>query len=115
MKNVLIVDDDPTLRLGLVKLVELNGNSAVMAASVAEGIKQLGREPSHVLLDMNLGDGRGTDILRHIREHDLPIRVAILSGSAGSSIMDEAKSLNPDAIFKKPTDWTRLLTWLNTD
>ena len=59
-----------------------------------------------------LPDGSGMEILRRIRAEQLPIRVAILTG-ADKPMVDQARQLEPDALFSKPIDLSRLLTWLN--
>lgn len=99
---------------GLVRLVEMHGHRTLAAATVAEGLAQLGAAPSHVLLDMNLPDGVGTTVLRQVRDGRLPIKVAVLSGSGDDELMDEARSLRPDAMFRKPPDWDALMDWVAT-
>jgi len=114
-RRVLIVDDDPSLRTGLAKLVAMHGHEAVTAASVAEAMERLASGPSHVLLDMNLPDGYGTAVLQHVRTKALPVRVAVLSGTADPSLMADAEALRPDAVFHKPPDWDGLIKWLGED
>ena len=61
---------------------------------------------------MNLPDGEGTIILRHVRQGKLEIKVAVLSGSADARLMEEADALHPDVRFKKPPNWDALLDWV---
>jgi CheY-like chemotaxis protein len=95
-RRVLVVEDNPTLRHGFVQLIELEGHEPIAAATVADGLKSLETEPSHLLLDMNLPDGVGTTILRHIRTNNLPVKVAVLSGSLDMKLLSEAEALRPD-------------------
>ena len=92
--------------------MSFEGHEPVTAASVKEAMASLEVGPSHLLLDMNLPDGLGTAVLRHVRHARLPIRVAVLSGSLDSSLIDEAKALDPDAVFTKPPDWDAVLDWI---
>ena len=112
--RVLVVDDDPVLRTGLSKLVQMQGHEAITAATVTEGVAKLGSGPTHVLLDMNLPDGRGTTVLHHIRTKNLPIKVAVLSGSLDVSLLADAEALRPDAVFRKPPEWGAVLDWIAT-
>ena len=110
---VLIVDDDRTLRRGLATLIEGYGHTVVTAATIQEGLEKLATStPSHVILDMNLPDGHGTDILRHVRTSHLPVKVAVLSGSVDVRLLDVATDLRPDATFRKPPDWDALTDWI---
>lgn len=55
------------------------------------------------LLDLNLPDGNGMDILMHIREQNLPIPVVILTGSGNEeSAIAALKAGADDYIAKKP-------------
>jgi len=90
----------------------MHGHEAMQAESVAEAMEQLASGPSHLLLDLNLPDGHGTAVLQHVRGQNLPIRVAVLSGTANPSLMAEAEALRPEAVFRKPPDWDGLIKWL---
>jgi DNA-binding response OmpR family regulator len=110
--RVLVIDDDPTLRRGLTVLIRSQGHEVMAAGTIAEGMERLAWGPSHILLDMNLPDGDGTRILRHVRSAKLPVKVAVLSGSADLALMAEADAMNPDAHFMKPANWSVLLDWI---
>ena len=110
---VLVVEDDANLRSGMAALIGGYGHEVITAATVAEGLRQLGAGPSHLMLDLNLPDGVGTTILRHVRDGKLPVRVAILSGSGDDDLMAEARGLSPEAMFKKPPNWDALMAWVD--
>ena len=113
-RRILIVDDDPSLRNGMARLVSMQGHEPITAATVKESLALLESGPTHILLDMNLPDGVGTTVLRHVRTSKLPVKVAVLSGSMDSSLIKEAEALNPDALFVKPPDWDAVLDWIAT-
>ena len=83
------------LRRGMVVMIGSAGHEVTSAATIADGIEQLAAGPSHLLLDMNLPDGKGTTMLRHVRTKDLPVRVAVRSGSGDAALMAEPPSLKP--------------------
>ena len=109
---VLIVEDDPSFRAGLAALVGMHGHATATAGTIAEALDRLASNPTHLLLDMNLPDGVGTTVLRRVRDERLPIKVAVVSGSGDDALMAEARSLRPDALFRKPPDWDALVNWL---
>jgi len=110
-QRTLIVEDDTISRESMVKIFKMLGIEALGAASVSEGFSALEQLPQTLVLDLMLPDGNGIQILRHIREKQLPIRVAILSG-ADKPMIAEAQQWNPDVMFTKPVDLPKLLSWL---
>ncbi len=111
--SILVVEDDAVLRKGIVALLQRQGHHASSAAGVAEAVSQLDvAAPTHVLLDLNLPDGTGNDVLRRIRSRRPEARVAVLSGSSDAALVDEARELAVEAFFRKPPDWDKVLEWV---
>lgn len=111
--QVMIVEDDRSSRIALVALMRLSGFQAVQATTIEEALKLLSPAPRCLILDLMLPDGNGSSILEHIRQQNLPIRVAITTGAADWQQMVDASRLHPDAVFQKPVDYERLSSWLN--
>jgi two-component system, NarL family, nitrate/nitrite response regulator NarL len=82
--RVLVVDDHPMFLEGIGMLVEgLDGvELAGKAPSGDDAIAQLsdGSPPDMVVLDFQLGDITGLDVLSHIRARGLDVRVLFVSG-----------------------------------
>ena len=111
--SVLVVEDNDQIRSGMMMLLRSFGHVAVAAASVAEAASQLdAATPSHLLLDLNLPDGSGNEVLRRIRAEQLPTQVALLTGAIDTNLVEEARALGVDAVFIKPPDWDKLLAWV---
>ena len=109
--SVLVVEDNPEIRNGMKALI--SGHTVAVAATVIDALAYLNSAtPTHLLLDLNLPDGPGTDVLRRIRGQGSPVRVAIVSGGSDTPLMDEARQLGVEAVFIKPPDWDRLCEWL---
>lgn len=67
--TILIVDDDRSIRMTLGEALRSWGYKTVQAASVAEARRVFAEEePSVVLLDIDLPDGSGLDVLNEIKE-----------------------------------------------
>jgi two-component system response regulator (stage 0 sporulation protein F) len=111
--RVLVVEDDPSIRNGMRLLLAHKGHGVAVAASVAQALAELdSATPTHLLLDLNLPDGAGTLVLKHIRTEAIPIRVAVVSGGADSELMAEARTLGVEAVFIKPPNWDKVLDWV---
>ena len=78
-EQILIVDDDEAIRWSLREALGTWGFAAAEAGSVAEAIKNFKADPpAAVLLDIDLPDGSGLDVLRDIkREHPEAIVIMI--------------------------------------
>ena len=78
-EQILVVDDDQMIRWTLREALQSWGWSTVEAGSAAAAVKQfLAELPAAVLLDIDLPDGSGLDVLREIkREHPEAIAIMI--------------------------------------
>ncbi|HEU4871264.1 MAG TPA: sigma-54 dependent transcriptional regulator [Pyrinomonadaceae bacterium] len=76
---ILVVDDDQVIRWTLREALQSWGFATVEAGSAAEAVKQFQAElPAAALLDIDLPDGSGLDVLREIkREHPEAIAIMI--------------------------------------
>lgn len=82
MSRVLLVDDHDLIRQGLRKAFERDGAFEVVgeAASVSAGIglaEQL--TPDISVVDINLADGNGLDVVRHLRKHHPTMGLVVLT------------------------------------
>jgi two-component system, OmpR family, response regulator len=73
--HVLVVDDDATMRHMIASYLEQQGLSVTSASQGQDAARQLAeREPSLVILDLQLGQEDGLDLLRKTRSHsDVPV------------------------------------------
>lgn len=82
MKRILIVEDEAPVLLILSKIVTEMGLVSIQASSVASGIEQVGPHIDLILLDLNLPNGHGFEILRAIAERRNDIPVIVVSAYA---------------------------------
>lgn len=108
---VLIVEDNETARRCLARLLTLQGYKVETAGTFAVAAAELDGQ-AVVLLDLNLPDGIGTELLQAVRAHHPQMHVVILSGAA-EDLLDEARALGPDLVMRKPADVPALLKWLD--
>jgi two-component system, NtrC family, response regulator AtoC len=77
-EQILVVDDDQAIRWTLREALQSWGFAPVEAGTVAEAVKQFKKDPpAAVLLDIDLPDGSGLDVLREIK-HEHPDTIAIM-------------------------------------
>jgi DNA-binding response OmpR family regulator len=96
-RTVLVVDDEPSIRLLCRINLELEGYHVLEAATLAEAREHLETDSvAVVLLDIHVGGEDGYDLLRELRAED--VAVVLLSGSA--TIDDRGDAA--DAVLGKP-------------
>jgi CheY-like chemotaxis protein len=111
--HALIVEDDARSRYALQALLRRSGYGIDSAATVTEALPKLDLGPRCLILDLNLPDGDGTVLLQRIRAGNLPIKVAVTTGSNDQGLLDEMGKFNPDAVFRKPINMNEVMNWLD--
>lgn len=82
-RTVLVVDDEPSLRLLCRVNLELEGHRVLEAETVSAARELLAVEAIDVvLLDVHVGNEIGLDLLDDIEALDLGVRVIMLSGTS---------------------------------
>lgn len=106
--TVLVVDDDPSLRLLCRVNLELEGFRVVEAASVGAAREALAEDGFDVvLLDLHLGNDDGLGLLPAIEDHGGA--VALLTGSPGGQLPDGATVIGKPFSIDDLTETVRRL------
>lgn len=122
LPKVLIVDDEPDVRLYLRTLLVENGFQVKEAGDADEAMEELSRErPDVVVLDIMMPGKSGVTLFNKMRKKkDLQgIRVIVLSGVKERFVEDfrgffeTLKLGKPDGFLDKPVEPKRLLNLLN--
>jgi DNA-binding response OmpR family regulator len=109
--RALVVEDDALTHASLRRMLETCGHEVEAVGTVAEAYPRLA-DSGCVVVDLQLPDGCGIDVLRYVRERHLPVRVAINTGCADQTLLREVRALRPDALFIKPFNPEKLLAWI---
>ena len=81
-QEILVVDDDQAIRWTLKEALQSWGFAPIEAATVAEAIKVFSAHlPAAVLLDIDLPDGSGLDVLREIKSEHQDAIVIMITGN----------------------------------
>jgi len=109
---VLVVDDDEGVREFVRANLELEGYLVREAASAAEGLTALEREPPDlILLDVMMPEVDGWEMLRQVQERFGPgaVPVIVFSGQVEERAVDEAETRGARGFLGKPFDPQRLI------
>src|SRR3954454_4611615 len=100
--RMLIIEDHQETRTFLRRILALTltGWDVVEATTVEEGLAQLDPPPDCVLLDLELPDGTGEDILRKVRQDHLQTRVVVNAGMNDAARLTAVSDLGPDAVLQ---------------
>ena len=101
--QILLVDDHPSVRSGVKRAIESAGMSCCgEAASRSEAFAQIAhKSPDGVILDLNLPDGSGLDIVQWIRRHSKEMAIVVLTMSEEVSQLIAAMRAGASAFVKK--------------
>ncbi len=115
-KKVLIVDDDPDVRLFNATVVEESGYTPIEAVNGEEGLRLVKKErPDLVILDVLMPKQSGIRLYRHLKTDKslIGIPVIMLSGVAKRTFLRSQKALTefgdkpvpePENYLEKPVE-----------
>lgn len=108
---ILIVEDDPDLRLVHSEILSLEGYPVLTAADGVEALELVERQgpPAIILLDLRMPGMDGWDLAEELRTRPHLRDVPIVVVAAHYRIADEAAAIGAKAWLHKPVDITDLL------
>ena len=111
--KVYIVEDSPVLRERVIESLEESGNSRIVGSADTEDEAVSGiidSVPDAVVLDIQLREGNGLNVLRRLRNIDLEVRplVIILTNYNYPEFRYRAMTAGTDYFFDKATELHRV-------
>ncbi|MEZ4863070.1 MAG: response regulator [Caldilineaceae bacterium] len=107
--SILVVDDEPGIRLLLTKALTAHGYTAFEAQDGHVGLQQFcTRQPDLILLDVNMPGRDGFSILQEIRRQDAVVGVVMISAARQSHIVRDALLNGADGYLHKPFNLQQL-------
>src|SRR6187200_60052 len=110
MKRILVIEDEPQMRLGLRDNLELEGYEVETAADGDEGLQKAAAfAPDLVILDVMLPRKNGFDVCRELRARSNSTPVVMLTARSAETDKVLGLELGADDYVTKPFSITELL------
>lgn len=101
--NALIVDDEEDIGAMLVRFLGREGITTEYADRIKKAEKMIEQGAfDFYLLDLNLPDGTGFDLIPMIRNQNPAATIIVISAYDGVAEMDRARELRVDRFIRKP-------------
>jgi DNA-binding response OmpR family regulator len=110
METVLIIEDDPTMLIGLKDNFKFKGYKVLTAADGEKGLKAaLSAKPDLIILDIMLPKINGYEICRLVRAENLQMPIIMLTAKGEESDIVLGLNLGADDYVTKPFSIKELL------
>src|SRR5688572_9715553 len=110
MKKILVIEDEPQMRLGLRDNLELEGYEVETAADGDEGLQKASSfTPDLVILDVMLPKKNGFDVCRDLRARSISTPIVMLTARSAETDKVLGLELGADDYVTKPFSITELL------
>jgi two-component system, NarL family, response regulator DevR len=105
MKTIVVIDDHAFIRAGIVDALPKSEYLIIgQAASKSEGLALLNSvSPDFCIVDLNLGDGLGSDLISEVKSKHLTTQFIILTMDDEENSLQQAKLSGADAYILKST------------
>lgn len=116
MPQILIVDDDPFIRMLVTDVLEMEGYTVREAADGEAGVfEYTSMRPDCVVLDVMMPGLDGFEVLRRIRAlDDVPVPVIMLTASNAPESTKSAWTVGADFFLSKPFEAEQLIEVLES-
>lgn len=108
---VLLVEDTPSLARVYAEYLKKEGLTAAIVETGRDAIGALGSGelPRVLLLDLNLPDINGMEVLKHVSEQEIPVAVVVITAHASVNLAVEAMRWGAYDFLVKPFTADRLV------
>lgn len=116
MNKVLIIDDDPSIRQMLCRMLEREGYEVDTASNGREGVIKYRANPSEIVItDIIMPEQEGIETIRQLKSENKDCRIIAISGGGRigpSDYLCMAKLIGASCTISKPFDRAQLLATL---
>ena len=113
-KCVFVVDDDPSARKGLTRLLRTSGYDVGDFAATDEFLDAIGPEDSGcVLLDARMHGLSFTELMEELKARGIHLPIIVITADDDPEIRRKAHEMNAAGFFRKPIDGTALIDAIN--
>ena len=117
MKTALIIEDNPDNMILITRLLGKAGYLTIQAVTGMDGFDMALRErPDFIILDIQLPDMDGTEVLRRIRGSEIgnSIKVIAMTSYAMSGDREKLLAAGCDGYIEKPIDPARVISQIKS-
>ena len=108
--NILILDDEESIRFSFHRFLSAEGHHVTTAASYSEALEKMDQKKFHLILaDIVLDDGFGLNILQEVLHRILKTRVIIMTAYPTPATVQLSSRLHAADYLIKPVRQKRLL------
>jgi two-component system KDP operon response regulator KdpE len=115
-KKIMIIDDDPDMRLGLHVRLKANNFQTVFAADALSAVSEARKhQPDLIILDLGLPAGDGFVVMERFRANVYLAATPVIVVSARDRHANEQRAIKAGAraFLQKPVDNDQLLATIN--
>ena len=111
MKKILIIDDDKTFLFTVEAILKEKGFVVFKAETATKGFVCMEQNaPDFVLLDINLPDKNGFDVLKILKKNKKYLKTPVFVITGDSTVqIDKAFELGADDCFFKPLNISEII------
>jgi len=115
MTRLLVVDDHDVVRQGLVTALNSHGYTCIeTAATIKESRSKIAAfNPEGIIVDINLPDGSGLELVQWIRKISATVSIIVLSLNEPSLFAHLARSAGANAYISKSRPINEIVSTLN--
>lgn len=117
MINVMLADDHVLIREGIKQLLEFDGSMKVIAEA-NDGIECLEKlknvKPDILLLDINMPNMNGIDVLKELKEKNDPLKILIMTVHSEVEYLVKAVDIGANGYILKDSGSAELKQAINT-
>lgn len=115
MEQILIIEDDRGLNQGLCKALKADNRQLIPCSTLKSAREQLSCQlPSLILLDLNLADGSGLELLRELRQQGSRLPIILLTANDTDDDVVLGLEAGADDYITKPFSLAILRARVNT-
>ncbi len=110
-KKILLVDDEENILTIFRLVLESKGYKVDTASTAEEALKKVGLNKYNLcLLDLNLPDLHGTELVRQIHQIDPGMKKLMVTGESSSIDAETARNNGADGFILKPLNKAALIS-----
>jgi len=117
VKTALIIEDHPDNMVLICRLLDKAGYRTLQAMTGREGFETaLQKRPDFIILDIQLPDIDGTEVLKKIRESEIGNTISVIAMTSYAMSGDREKLLSAgcDGYIEKPIDPIRVISQIKS-